>query len=115
MNPEAKRKYMRQWHIDHPTHRKEYFRKARQAVLQHYGAFCVCCGETTYEFLALDHIAGGGNRHRKQLGSRWIYNEVKRLGFPPDYQVLCHNCNQAKGFYGQCPHENLRSILCESV
>ena len=24
------------------------------------------------------------------------------------FQVLCHNCNMSKGFYGYCPHEKER-------
>lgn len=25
--------------------------------------------------------------------------------FPDVFQVLCHNCNQAIGYYGSCPHK----------
>ena len=38
-----------------------------------------------------------------------IYRYLKIRGFPPGYQVLCHNCNQAKGFYGKCPHQTKSS------
>lgn len=26
-------------------------------------------------------------------------------GWPPGYQVLCHNCNVAKRILGTCPHQ----------
>jgi hypothetical protein len=68
------------------------------------------------DFLALDHIAG-----KKQMDSE---PELVKLGyssklsagkllkwiiknkFPKGFQVLCHNCNQAKGYYGKCLLEN---------
>jgi hypothetical protein len=70
---------------------------------------CACCPNETVnflEFLAIDHVAGGGNQHRKALGGgdkvyRWLVSN----GYPEGFQVLCHNCNCAKGFYGECPHE----------
>jgi hypothetical protein len=83
------------------THRRE-----RERCLSHYGGACACCGEDRYEFLSFDHVDGGGNRHRKQLGSkagkitRWLI----KSGFPEGFRVLCHNCNQALGHYGYCPH-----------
>lgn len=51
----------------------------------------------------IDHINGGGTKHRKQIGSH-IYNWIKNNEFPEGFQVLCFNCNLAKGFYGVCPH-----------
>ena len=65
---------------------------------------CRCCGEIRYEFLCIDHINGGGGRHRKQVGTNF-YRWLAKNGFPKGFQVLCHNCNMAKGFYGKCPHE----------
>jgi hypothetical protein len=83
-----------------------YHQRRRLLVLNQYGAQCTCCGEVENKFLSMDHIDGGGSQHRKALkraGTRfykWLVDE----GFPKGYQVLCHNCNMAKGFYGQCPH-----------
>jgi 5-methylcytosine-specific restriction endonuclease McrA len=76
----------------------------RRAILEHYGNCCVCCGETIPEFLAIDHINGGGKKHRKETGSNF-YAWIIKNGFPKDLQILCHNCNLAKGFYGECPHK----------
>lgn len=83
-------------------------RKRRELVLAHYGAFCRCCNETTYEFLSIDHINGGGYKHRKEIGNfgRNFYKWLIKNNFPKGFQVLCHNCNLAKGFYGKCPHQN---------
>jgi hypothetical protein len=85
-----------------------YWKRQRLQVLFHYSGGllkCACCGENTYEFLSLDHVRGGGTAHRKQLGTRYILSYLIQAGFPSGYQVLCHNCNQAKGFYLKCPHK----------
>lgn len=83
--------------------------KLRLDVLSHYtigdSIKCNCCGIDTIEFMAIDHINGGGHQHRKSLGVGGnFYSWLKRNNYPPGFQVLCHNCNLAKGFYGECPH-----------
>ena len=92
-NPERDREYSRQYyrrHKDDPSwreRRRAYLKRycqihkekrhanarkwhqARKAeAIEHYGKVCACCGESTYEFLCIDHINGGGNRQREQLG-----------------------------------------------
>jgi hypothetical protein len=65
---------------------------------------CDCCGEGTYEFLSIDHVNGDGGAHRKQIGRGSLYTWLKRNDWPSGFRVLCHNCNQAIGHYGVCPH-----------
>jgi hypothetical protein len=79
----------------------------RKEVLDYYGGSkCACCGESTIEFLSIDHINGGGNKHRKEIGKgRRIYRWLKFNHYPTGFQVLCMNCNHAKGSYGICPHQ----------
>ena len=87
--------------------RRDYWKEYRLKVLSHYSngdKKCACCGEGAYEFLSIDHINGGGSQHRKSLGSKYIYSWLIKQSYPPGYQVLCHNCNMAKSFYGACPH-----------
>lgn len=88
-------------------------REQREQVIAHYSNGtnrCACCGESQYEFLAIDHINGGGYQQRKALkhGGSGIVPWLIKNGLPPGFQVLCHNCNMAKGFYGECPHERER-------
>jgi len=99
--------------------------KTRLKVLQYYSKqlsksnipCCRCCGESNSAFLAIDHIAG-----RKKMDSE---PELVKLGyssslisgtlqrwiivnnFPKGFQILCHNCNIAKGHSkdNKCPHE----------
>ena len=71
---------------------------------------CRCCEETIMGFLAVDHI--NGRKHlpekEKNLNSTSLVNFLFKNNFPEGYQILCHNCNMAKGFYGECPHETMR-------
>lgn len=91
-------------------YQREYRRRLRYKVLCHYGGnppMCACCGEKEVKFLAIDHINNDGAEcRRKRKGSIewWILKEKYPIGF----QVLCHNCNMAKGFWGKCPHQESR-------
>lgn len=85
-----------------------YNQNLRALVIREYGAKCACCGESESMFLGLDHINNDGGEERRRIGKNNIstYRYVRDLGFPKDrYQLLCHNCNLAKGFYGECPHK----------
>jgi len=94
---------------EHEKYKTKYYnQQLRQMVLDAYGNKCVCCGEAEEMFLGLDHVLNDGGEERRRLkGDRMtIYRYVRDLGFPKDrYQLLCHNCNLAKGFYGACPHQ----------
>jgi len=80
-------------------------KKERKFLIDHYGGKCACCGESRIEFLAIDHIDGGGTEHRERVGKGWkFYQWLRREGYPKGFRVLCHNCNLAIGFYGYCPH-----------
>lgn len=87
------------------TKNKEWNQKQRLSVIEHYGGMCACCGESRLEFLSIDHINGGGNKHRSTLKTS-IYRWLKSNNYPEGFQVLCHNCNMSKSFYGYCPHQN---------
>lgn len=113
----------REWRVRHPEAVKQQHKTAtcrsgirrrrmrvKQEVISAYGGHCACCGETAIEFLGIDHINNNGAEHRRQLrmkgGGAAFYQWLKKNNFPKgDYQVLCHNCNSAKGYYGYCPHQ----------
>jgi DNA repair exonuclease SbcCD ATPase subunit len=82
--------------------------KLRLAVLEAYGGKCACCGETHPHFLSIDHKNGGGKKDRiakgcRESGGNWYRYLLK--DHPDHVQILCHNCNMAKGHYGVCPHQ----------
>ena len=100
----AKRKWIHERDIK-VMHR--FRRKLRAEILAAYGNECACCGETRKEFLTIDHIEGGGNKHRdtiKRYGTAF-YQWLRKFGYPPGYRILCYNCNCARGRVGYCPHE----------
>ena len=82
--------------------------KIRLDILNYYSnnkLVCACCGEAIYEFLTIDHINGGGNKHRKEIGSsRKLYRWLKIHGYPEGFRVLCMNCNFATRYRKPCPH-----------
>ena len=117
--PERKAQ-QRQWYLEYNTEeRRENTSKKRQMtrlkILKKYSKnlsnsnipCCRCCEETMMEFLAVDHIDGRKNlpEKEKNLRSVGLLNFLIKNNFPEGYQILCHNCNMAKGFYGKCPHE----------
>ena len=80
----------------------------KREVIMRYGGRCACCGENRPAFLAIDHIGGGGNQHRRQIRVRAgyrFYFWLKQNNWPSGYQILCHNCNQAISMFNRCPHE----------
>jgi hypothetical protein len=91
-------------------------REKRLQVLNLLGGNCECCGESQYEFMAIDHRFGDGAAHRKSMKGKnsslnginffnRILKEIKDKTDGNRYRILCHNCNSAIGWYGHCPHE----------
>lgn len=90
---------------------RKYNNKMKIQIYNHYSNFnikCNCCGESMIEFLSIDHINNDGFEHRKTVGNgtalyKWLISNNYPLGF----QILCHNCNFAKGKDKDhiCPHK----------
>ena len=128
-NPENKAKKKDYEQIPEVKADREKTRQERRLnVLQTYSKrlsnsdipCCNCCNLNSHlEFLAIDHIAG-----KKQMDSE---PELIKLGysskldgmdlvnwlilndFPKGFQILCHNCNRAKGMpknNNECPMKN---------
>lgn len=88
---------------------RKYYEEAKRKVIEHYGRKCNCCGEDQEMFLTIDHINNDGNTHRwksgKRITGKHLYTKLVNSGFPPEYQVLCMNCNFGKLINnGTCPH-----------
>lgn len=105
------------WNLNNLLLRRAYTLKSllklKMEVFRHYSKEipeCACCKETEMKFLAIDHINGGGGKERRETkskGGQKTYRLLRKNKYPTGYQVLCHNCNMAKGFYGKCPHNAL--------
>jgi hypothetical protein len=87
---------------------KKYELSNKIKIIKEYGGKCICCGENELEFLTIDHINNNGAEERKitkQGTGGKLYRWLIKNNFPKDnYQLLCYNCNCAKGFFGYCPH-----------
>ena len=75
--------------------KKKYHEKLKIKVFEHYGKKCELCGQDKENFLTIDHIGGGGNKHRKKIGNE-IYSWLKNNNFPKGFRTLCYNCNLTK-------------------
>lgn len=92
--------------------RSEFAWKKRLKVIDLFGGKCECCGETTKEWLELDHVNQDGKKHRAEVGRglRLLRDILKR---PTAYKirVLCANCHVAITRYGICPHQTIKNEI----
>jgi len=64
-------------------------------VYSHGTMACSLCRTDVFEHLTIDHLGGGGTRHRQSEGRAncGIGSLLHSQGFPDGYRVLCQNCN----------------------
>jgi hypothetical protein len=85
--------------MDKKERDRRYLRARSQALrrilFEWYGVVCSMCGEARVKHLEIDHINGGGNKHRELTGHGYgNYLSILKEGYRPDkYRVLCRNCN----------------------
>lgn len=111
LNKEKIKKAQAQYRDAHAELNRQRVREWRQriklACMTAYGGKCACCGEDRIEFLSIDHMNGGGKKHRKEVGyGQRFYSWLAKNQFPEGFRVLCFNCNLSLGFHGYCPHGN---------
>ena len=79
---------------------KQRTQELRLKALSYYSQNEICCVKCRIDdidVLQLDHIDGGGNKHRSKVGRnlnfwRWL----EKNSYPSGFQVLCANCNVKK-------------------
>jgi hypothetical protein len=99
-------KYSRKNYPKHKESKLDYQRKLtkryKQEFLDMYGGRCSCCGQTLPDFLTIEHKLGQ-EKSTRRTGLVAYRDSVKE--YRPDlYEILCWNCNCAKGKLGYCPH-----------
>ncbi len=130
-NPERfKEKKNANWAKNYPKNKSRLNKKGiverkkrKKQVFTHYSKTlsnsdipcCNCCRYVGIEFLTVDHIIP---KNEMVKDPKWI--EIKFRAdrkadplcqwlitnkFPKGFQILCWNCNFAKGILGQCPHK----------
>lgn len=112
-NREERKAYSRNRYRNNPKEKslktKARRERIRKDALSKYGNRCICCGEDTYEFLSFDHVFNDGALERKgpeKMRGNKFYLFLLNSPISERYQILCHNCNMAKQFYGKCPHNS---------
>ena len=83
-------------------YRKSFIKNTKIQVISHYSQGlnkCALCDEKRLVCLTIDHIKGGGNKHRKEIKvasgtsfARWLIVN----NFPEGYRILCMNCQFAE-------------------
>ena len=115
---------------DYKTDKHVAYVTNRLNILLHYSKYisnsnipcCNCCGENSHvDFLTIDHIAGKNQMdsepkliklgYSSKLKGKGLINWIIENNYPKGFQILCHNCNVAKGLIGNentCTHETIR-------
>ena len=99
--------YLRWYRANHVIKMRDYATKykrwERTKVYEYFGG-CVCkdCGTTDLDVLTLDHLKGGGQKHRASLykcgsgggmTSKFAAQLRRGQDLPQDYEIVCRNCN----------------------
>lgn len=127
-NKEKLREYMREYSRTHrkqanegakknypkyKENKREYQRELtnryKNQFLEMYGNACSCCGETIFDFLTIEHKQGQMKATRRT--GLVAYRDAVKEYRPDSYEVLCWNCNCAKGKLGYCPHKPPETII----
>jgi len=115
-NPEHGREIGRRSYYNHldknRSRSRERSQKLRMEVLIHYSREdlrCSLCKEDDIRCLSIDHINGGGNRHRAAEGMQpgGLYRWLKNNHYPQGYQVLCMNCQWIKRYENNECHQGV--------
>ena len=128
--PEHKvRKKIPYQNLEYKTDKYVIYVTNRLNILLHYSKqisnsnipCCNCCGENSHvDFLDIDHIAGKNQMdsepelikldYSSKLKGKGLINWIMENNYPEGFQILCHNCNVAKGLIGNkntCTHETI--------
>ena len=117
---DARRKWKREWYKKNTDKvlkqngiyqhnnldkKREYDKKRRKelrySVIKYYSKGemnCKICGYNDIRSLAIDHINNDGAEKRRNghgVGEK-ICEWIIRNKYPPEFQILCHNCNWIK-------------------
>lgn len=107
---ESSKKLKHKYYLENRGHilqrNREHNLSLKIEVMSHYSKGelkCAHCGIDDVFVLTIDHIDGGGTKHKQSLGGslgKKLYSWLKNSGYPNGFQVLCFNCNYKKYAYG---------------
>lgn len=83
----------------HPLYVKRVEERVRRNVFYHYSGgsmSCADCSNGDVDVLTIDHVHGGGRKHRECVsrgkGGVAFYRWLIRENYPEGYAVRCMNC-----------------------
>lgn len=81
------------------TKNRAYRLKVKGDIYRLLGDKCSLCPFSNKIALQIDHVYGGGYKHRLRVGITSYYPEIRReiLQGSKDYRLLCSNCNLVEG------------------
>jgi hypothetical protein len=104
----------KKWDMANKEKRRESvnkrYKEMKDTVISAYGGCCKRCGYSDKRALCVDHVNGGGRKERMATSPAGLLLRIIRTKFPPQYQVLCFNCNvikmyESKEFPGYKSHQ----------
>lgn len=112
-NPARYSAYQKKYYAAHREQKQDWQRlrdvTLKAELIAAYGGCCACCGENAPQFLTIDHVNRDGKQHRKALGGRGVYTDLKKRGWPAEgFRLLCMNCNWGTRYGAPCPHVEKR-------
>jgi hypothetical protein len=119
-HPEAGReKRRRYWTLERRLTRRREAQAYKSLAIFHYSNGAMACADPYLEHpipssnmlaLTIDHIEGGGVRHRKTTRYWSFYKWLARQGYPQGFQVLCMNCQMVKKYTNNEIRSELREL-----
>lgn len=69
-------------------------------LLKIMGGKCICCGNTEWWNLTLDHLIPIRRKNHERTGITTLL--LKNPQMMKDFQILCYGCNNSKNSYEKC-------------
>jgi len=80
----------------HKESNRQCHARLRQRVIDALGGVCTKCGWDDPRALHVDHVHGGGGKHRKSMSGTALYKHFIANAHTGEYELLCSNHNQQK-------------------
>jgi hypothetical protein len=99
------REYMRAYNAknrervnaNHRERARERYAKWKAKAHKALGGCCSDCRINDVRVLQIDHVNGGGRKHRMSVGGVKLFEHV--VDHPEEYQLLCANCHMIKTYF----------------
>jgi hypothetical protein len=95
----AKREYQQNYRATHKEQIKKqragHYQENKESIARDHATYY---DNNNIKALSIDHINGGGGKHRKESNITHFYNWLKKNNYPTGFQTLCLNCQFIKRY-----------------